>query len=51
MRAQHAVNVEGTGCEVIADPYSEGYLRWMLEDAEAHPFPAYRRFPKVTEPT
>jgi hypothetical protein len=45
MRAQHPANVDGKGCQVIADTYPGGHLRWMLDQAEHNPFPAgFRRY-------
>jgi hypothetical protein len=49
MRAQHPVDVEGKGCQIIVSDYPEGHLWYLFEQAEAYPFPAWHRFPKASE--
>lgn len=49
MRAQHPVAGDGQACHMQADDYPGGYGRDLLEEAESHPFPAWRRFPKAAE--
>jgi hypothetical protein len=49
IRAQHPIAAGGQGCNVQVDDYPGGYLRELLEEAESHPFPAWRRYAKPTD--